>query len=90
MKAVFNANFLRRLRNPRTSVFFRKAAFIDAHTVSVGPLGVHVIGELATELVHTGLIAMMTDATPEIFIEASFNVPTLGMLYKTATLADHR
>ena len=52
----------------------------------MGPLGVHVIGELATELVHT-VIAMMTDATPEIFIEASFNVPTLGMLYKTATLA---
>ena len=38
VKTVFNANFLRRLRNPRTSVFFGKAAFIDAHTVSAEPL----------------------------------------------------
>jgi NAD(P) transhydrogenase len=49
-------------------------------------VGVHVIGELATEIVHIGLMAMLTDSTAEIFVEACFNVPTLGMLYKSATL----
>ena len=49
-------------------------------------VGVHVIGELATEVVHIGLMAMLTESTAEIFVEACFNVPTLGMLYKTATL----
>ena len=49
-------------------------------------VGVHVMGELATEIVHIGLMAMLTDSTAEIFVEACFNVPTLGMLYKTAAL----
>jgi NAD(P) transhydrogenase len=49
-------------------------------------LGVHVIGERATELVHIGLIAMLTNSTAHIFDEACFNVPTLGQLYKTAAL----
>jgi NAD(P) transhydrogenase len=50
-------------------------------------VGVHVIGELATEVVHIGLMALLFGATANIFVEACFNVPTLGMLYKTATLA---
>jgi NAD(P) transhydrogenase len=49
-------------------------------------IGVHVMGEMATDIVHIGLIAMLTNSTAEIFVEACFNVPTLGMLYKTATL----
>jgi NAD(P) transhydrogenase len=49
-------------------------------------VGVHVIGELATEIVHIGLMAMLTDSTANIFIEACFNVPTLSALYKTAAL----
>ena len=49
-------------------------------------LGVHVIGEQATELVHIGLMAMMTDSTVQIFLEACFNVPTLSALYKAAAL----
>ena len=49
-------------------------------------VGVHVLGELATEVVHIGLMAMLTESTAEVFVEACFNVPTLGMLYKTATL----
>ncbi len=48
-------------------------------------LGVSVIGEDATELVHVGLMALMTEATNEVFIEACFNYPTLGQLYKYAT-----
>jgi NAD(P) transhydrogenase len=49
-------------------------------------VGVHVMGELATEIVHIGLMAMLTNSTTEIFAEAFFNVPTLGMLYKYATM----
>jgi len=49
-------------------------------------VGVHVLGELATEIVHIGLMAMLTNSTAEIFIEACFNTPTLGLLYKTATI----
>jgi NAD(P) transhydrogenase len=49
-------------------------------------IGVHVMGELATEVVHIGLIAMMCDASANLFVEACLNMPTLGALYKTATL----
>ncbi|MEZ5401232.1 MAG: Si-specific NAD(P)(+) transhydrogenase [Bryobacteraceae bacterium] len=47
-------------------------------------LGVHVIGELASEVVHVGLMAMVAGATVDIFNQACFNYPTLGDLYKTA------
>lgn len=48
-------------------------------------LGISVIGEGATELVHVGLMALMMDATSTVFIETCFNYPTLGQLYKYAT-----
>ncbi len=48
-------------------------------------LGVHAIGEQATEVVHIGLIALQTGATANLFIETCFNYPTLGELYKYAT-----
>jgi NAD(P) transhydrogenase len=49
-------------------------------------VGVHAIGEQATELVHVGLIALLAGSGVEIFDEACFNIPTLGALYKTAAL----
>lgn len=48
-------------------------------------IGIHVIGEIASELVHTGLTAMMLNATHEVFINMCFNYPTLGEMYKYAT-----
>jgi len=48
--------------------------------------GVHVMGEQVTEIVHIGLMAMLTGSSAEIFVEACFNVPTLSQLYKTATM----
>lgn len=48
-------------------------------------LGVHVVGEQASELVHVGLIAMIREGDAELFSTACFNYPTLGDLYKTAT-----
>ena len=49
-------------------------------------IGVHVMGEQATELVHIGLMVMLAGGTSVFFVEACFNIPTLSMLYKTATL----
>ena len=49
-------------------------------------LGVHAIGEQATELVHVGLMALLTGSGARVFDEACFNIPTLGSLYKVAAL----
>jgi NAD(P) transhydrogenase len=49
-------------------------------------IGVHIMGDLATEVVHIGLVAMMCNASANLFDDACFNLPTLGVLYKTATL----
>ena len=48
-------------------------------------LGVHVVGEQATELVHIGLVALLAGAGAELFERTCFNYPTLGDLYKYAT-----
>jgi NAD(P) transhydrogenase len=48
-------------------------------------IGVHAIGEQATELVHVGLVAMLLCAGADLFNGACFNYPTLGDLYKDAT-----
>ncbi|WP_164014880.1 Si-specific NAD(P)(+) transhydrogenase [Pyxidicoccus trucidator] len=55
------------------------------HRTSLKLLGVHVLGELASELVHIGLTAMLTGATARLFVETCFNYPTLSEAYKTAT-----
>ena len=49
-------------------------------------LGVHIMGDHATEIVHIGLMAMMCNASANLFVDACFNTPTLGPLYKVATL----
>jgi NAD(P) transhydrogenase len=48
-------------------------------------LGVHVIGEQASELVHIGLTALLCGAGAQLFIETCYNYPTLSELYKYAT-----
>jgi NAD(P) transhydrogenase len=48
-------------------------------------LGVHCLGEGATELIHVGMTAMLAGATADLFIEACFNYPTLSEAYKYAT-----
>ena len=40
-------------------------------------LGVHAMGEQATELVHVGMMAMLTGSSAAVFEEACFNLPTL-------------
>jgi len=47
-------------------------------------LGVGVIGEIATELVHIGMIVLDKGLTIDEFIEQVFNYPTLSETYKYA------
>jgi NAD(P) transhydrogenase len=47
-------------------------------------LGVQVLGEGATELVHLGQAAVATGATAEFFIEQIFNFPTMTEAYRIA------
>jgi NAD(P) transhydrogenase len=49
-------------------------------------LGVQVIGDGATELVHVGQMALATDANIERFIDNVFNFPTLAEAYRVAAL----
>jgi NAD(P) transhydrogenase len=49
-------------------------------------LGIHIIGEGATELVHIGQAIMNTGATIEYFRDTVFNYPTLAEAYKVAAL----
>ncbi len=48
-------------------------------------LGVHIIGEQASEVIHIGLQALLLKADADLFIQTCFNYPTLGELYKYAT-----
>ncbi len=50
-------------------------------------LGVHVIGEQATELVHVGLTALLLNAGADLFINTCYNYPTLTEVYKYAAYA---
>jgi NAD(P) transhydrogenase len=47
-------------------------------------LGVHIIGEQASELIHIGAHVMIADGTIGAFIQAIYNYPTLAGLYKDA------
>ncbi len=47
-------------------------------------LGVHIIGEGATELLHIGQAVMILKGTVDYFVETVFNYPTLAECYKQA------
>ena len=49
-------------------------------------LGVHIVGEGATELVHIGQAVLNLKGTIDFFIENTFNYPTLAEAYKIAGL----
>jgi NAD(P) transhydrogenase len=47
-------------------------------------VGVHILGERATEIVHIGQMVMAHGGTIEAFVESVFNYPTLSEAYKYA------
>ena len=57
------------------------------HSESRELLGVHVIGEGATELVHIGQAVIAHRGKLDYFVDAVFNYPTLAECYKVAALA---
>jgi NAD(P) transhydrogenase len=49
-------------------------------------LGVHIVGEGATELIHVGQAVITLGGTLDYFIDSAFNYPTLAEAYKVAAL----
>lgn len=47
-------------------------------------LGVHILGDDASELIHIGQAVLHAGATIDYFIHSTFNVPTLSEAYKYA------
>ncbi|MCP3060502.1 Si-specific NAD(P)(+) transhydrogenase [Myxococcus sp. K38C18041901] len=73
--------------NPRGQIIGETHGLLKLlfHRESLKLLGVHVLGEQASELVHIGLVAMLTGSTARLFVETCFNYPTLSEAYKSAT-----
>jgi NAD(P) transhydrogenase len=49
-------------------------------------LGVHIIGEEATDMIHIGQAVISFGGTIDYFVETVFNFPTMSEAYKTAAL----
>ncbi|HKV40904.1 MAG TPA: Si-specific NAD(P)(+) transhydrogenase [Blastocatellia bacterium] len=56
----------------------------DPDTLKI--LGVHAVGENATEIIHIGQTVMALDGTIEFFRDSVFNYPTFAEAYKVAAL----
>ena len=56
------------------------------HRETLELLGVHCIGESATEIVHIGQAVMGLGGTIEYFRDTVFNYPTMAECYKVAAL----
>jgi NAD(P) transhydrogenase len=56
------------------------------HPETLKLLGIHAIGQRATEIIHIGQTAFAFGGTIEFFRDAVFNYPTLAEAYKVATL----
>jgi NAD(P) transhydrogenase len=73
--------------NARGQIIGDRKGFLKLlfHEETMRLLGVHAIGEQATELVHVGLTALLTESGADLFINTCYNYPTLTELYKYAT-----
>jgi NAD(P) transhydrogenase len=49
-------------------------------------LGVHIVGEGATELIHIGQAVVNLEGGLDYFVDNTFNYPTLAEAYKIAAL----
>jgi NAD(P) transhydrogenase len=62
--------------------FLKMVVHPDGETL----LGVHIIGEGATEMIHLGQMALVAHCPVETFVENIFNFPTLAEAYRVAAL----
>ncbi|HQU09372.1 MAG TPA: hypothetical protein PLV25_05365 [Opitutales bacterium] len=71
---------------PRGRIFGAKIGFlklvVEKSTRRV--LGVHIIGPIATELIHYGMDIVENERTVGYIVSTIFNCPTLHELYKYA------
>jgi NAD(P) transhydrogenase len=56
------------------------------HRDTLELLGVHIIGEGATELIHIGQAVLTYGGKVDFFVQNVFNYPTLAECYRTAAL----
>jgi len=49
-------------------------------------LGIHIVGEGATELVHIGQMGLLAQVEIDSFVENIFNLPTMAETYRVAAL----
>ncbi len=56
------------------------------HRKTLGLLGVHIIGDGASEIIHIGQAVLCFKGTVEYFVDNVFNYPTLSEAYKVAAL----
>ena len=49
-------------------------------------LGIQVVGDHATELIHVGQMALIANLDVDIFVDTVFNFPTLAEAYRVAAL----
>jgi NAD(P) transhydrogenase len=73
-------------QNSRGFIIGDKEGFLKLlfHADDMKLLGIHVLGEEATDLVHIGLTALLLGQTASIFIDTCYNYPTLSEMYKYA------
>jgi NAD(P) transhydrogenase len=73
--------------NARGQIIGDTAGFLKLifHEEDMKLLGVHMIGEQATEVIHVGLTALLLNEVADLFINTCYNYPTLSDLYKYAT-----
>ena len=62
--------------------FLKMVAHPDGETL----LGIQIIGEGATEMIHLGQMALLAGCAVETFVENIFNFPTLAEAYRVAAL----
>jgi NAD(P) transhydrogenase len=73
-------------RNTRGFIIGDHEGFLKLlfHAKDMSLVGVHCIGEQATDLIHTGLAALLLGQGADFFINTCFNYPTLSEMYKYA------
>ena len=49
-------------------------------------LGIQIVGEGATELIHVGQMGLLAESQVDVFVENIFNFPTLAEAYRVAAL----
>lgn len=78
--------FFREMARGHISGEFHGLLKVIFHQHTHALLGVHIIGQGATELIHIGQSVLTYGGTVEYFVHNVFNYPTMAECYRTAAL----